>query len=256
MSKQDADYFFDLEYFFELSPDLLCIAGFDGYFKKINPAVSKTLGYTPEELMAKPINSFVHPQDQKLTASKRDLIRKSVPLLHFDNRYITKKGDVVWLTWTSMPIESEQVVFAIAKNITYRKKLEEYHRISALLSPHDKKENSGGADLIYSPADQAWLSEFEMLVRKLTGKIDLNIRRLSNELAMSERQLFRRIKHIMGITPNQYVRAIRLRMAMEAIEHGKCRTVSEIAYIAGFDTPAYFSKIFKEVYGVEVTTLI
>jgi len=256
MSKQDADYFFDLEYFFELSPDLLCIAGFDGYFKKINPAVSKTLGYTPEELMAKPINSFVHPQDQKLTASKRDLIRKSVPLLHFDNRYITKKGDVVWLTWTSMPIESEQVVFAIAKNITYRKKLEEYHRISASLSPHYKKENIENTDPVYSPADQVWLGEFETLVRKLTGKIDINIRRLSDELAVSERQLFRRIKSMMGVTPNQYVRAIRLRMAMEAIESGKCRTISEVAHIAGFDTPTYFSKLFKEVYGVEVTTLI
>src|SRR5690606_288083 len=132
MIKQHADHFFDLEYFFELTPDLLYVAGFDGYFKKINPAVSKTLGYTREELMAKPINSFIHPEDQHVTASKRALIKKNVPLLNFDNRYITKSGDVVWLTWTSMPIESEQVVFAIAKNITYRKKLEEYQRISTL----------------------------------------------------------------------------------------------------------------------------
>ncbi len=52
---------FNLELFFELSPDLLCVAGYDGYFKKINPTVSKTLGYTDEELFARPIDDFVHP---------------------------------------------------------------------------------------------------------------------------------------------------------------------------------------------------
>jgi len=116
---------FNLEYFFELSPDLLCVAGFDGYFKKVNPTVSKTLGYTNEELFSRPIDSFVHFEDRDLTSKKRDNIINDNPLLHFENRYITKKGEVVWLSWTSMPIPSEKVVFAIAKNITHKKKLEE-----------------------------------------------------------------------------------------------------------------------------------
>ena len=61
------------EHFFELSADLLCIAGFDGFFKKINPAVSKLLGYTNEELFSKPINEFIHREDQRLhvKSSKR-----------------------------------------------------------------------------------------------------------------------------------------------------------------------------------------
>ena len=59
---------FNLEHFFDLSPDLLCIAGYDGYFKRINPTVSKTLGYTDEELFARPINEFVHIDDQDITA--------------------------------------------------------------------------------------------------------------------------------------------------------------------------------------------
>jgi PAS domain S-box-containing protein len=116
---------FNLEYFFELSPDLLCVAGFDGYFKKINPTVSKTLGYSNEELFSRPIDSFVHIEDRDLTSKKRNNIIKDNPLLHFENRYITKSGEIVWLSWTSMPIQSEKVVFAIAKNITHKKKLEE-----------------------------------------------------------------------------------------------------------------------------------
>lgn len=116
---------FNLEFFFELSPDLLCIAGFDGYFKRINPTVSKTLGYTDEELFARPINDFVHPDDRYITERNRDGLRKNSPLLNFENRYVTKTGDVVWLSWTSMPIESEQVIFAIAKNITHKRKMDD-----------------------------------------------------------------------------------------------------------------------------------
>lgn len=119
----DKTYRFD--HFFELSGDLLCIAGFDGYFKKINPAVSALLGYTDEELFSKPINDFVHPEDRLITEHFRDELRRNNPLLYFDNRYITKSGETVWLSWTSMPVFEDQLVFAIAKNITHKKKLEE-----------------------------------------------------------------------------------------------------------------------------------
>src|SRR5579864_3671662 len=102
---------YNLELFFNLSPDLLCVAGFDGYFKKINPAVSKTLGYTNEELFSRPIDSFVHIEDRELTSQKRENIKKDNPLLHFENRYITKSGEIVWLSWTSMPIKDEGLVF-------------------------------------------------------------------------------------------------------------------------------------------------
>tara|TARA_A100000171_G_scaffold52642_1_gene72117 strand:+ start:2205 stop:3275 length:1071 start_codon:yes stop_codon:yes gene_type:complete len=113
------------DYFFKLSPDLLCIAGFDGFFKRINPAVSRLLGYTDEELLSRPINEFIHPLDQHLTSQYRESIKKGNPLLNFENRYIKKNGEIVWLAWTSMPLYEEALVYAIAKNITHKKKLEE-----------------------------------------------------------------------------------------------------------------------------------
>lgn len=116
---------FDLGLFFELSPDFLCIAGFDGYFKKVNPAVTKTLGYTEEELFAKPINDFIYTADRELTDKQRESIKNGSTLLNFENRYVTKNGDLVWLAWTSVPLEKEKLVYAIAKNITHKKKLEE-----------------------------------------------------------------------------------------------------------------------------------
>ena len=116
---------FDLGLFFHLSPDFLCIAGFDGYFKEVNPAVIKTLGYTEEELFATPINDFVYADDKSITEKQRESIKNGSTLLNFENRYVTKKGDLVWLAWTSVPLQKEKLVYAIAKNITHKKRQEE-----------------------------------------------------------------------------------------------------------------------------------
>jgi len=115
---------FNYEHFFEISPDLLCIAGFDGYFKKINQSVVRTLEYSYEELYARPINDFVYNEDQNFTQQVRTELTKSKPLFNFENRYVTKSGEIVWLHWTSYPVKSEQLVFAIAKNITHIKQQE------------------------------------------------------------------------------------------------------------------------------------
>ena len=154
------------EKFFDLSPDLLCVAGFDGYFKRINPAVSELLGYSNEELMSKPINEFVYHEDQFNTSIVRNELRKKVSLFNFENRYVTKSGAIVWLLWTSLPIESDQNVYAIAKNITYKKELEEERNLHiAELT----KINSEFKQLTYSTAHDIkspvnnMLSVFELL---------------------------------------------------------------------------------------------
>lgn len=115
---------FNFERFFELTTDLVCIASYDGYFKKVNSAVSKTLGYSFEELYSNPINDFIHPEDQKVTSSARENLTKANDLHYFENRYITKKGKIVWLAWTSIPSEEDKVIFAIAKDISHKKRLE------------------------------------------------------------------------------------------------------------------------------------
>ncbi len=255
----------DLEYLFELSPDLLCVAGYDGYFKKINPAVSKTLGYTNEELFSKPINDFIYIGDKEITIKNRERIKNGLPLLNFENRYVTKKGEIVWLSWTSMPIERDQTVFAIAKNITLKKKEEQHRQINNHLNAENENDqlptpdssfHAEFRDISLSAADRAWLCEFDVLIKKYTGKIELSLSLLSSGMAISERQLHRRIKTIVGLTPNKYVRIIRLQLACEAIKTGKYRTIAEVSYAAGFETPAYFSKLFKEVYGYHVGELL
>jgi PAS domain S-box-containing protein len=262
---------FDLDYFFNLSPDLLCIAGNDGYFKKINPAVAKTLGYTEEELFEHPIDFFIYEEDKDITRDKRALLKKGIPLLNFENRYVTKSGDIVWLSWTSMPVIAEKVVFAIAKVIKTKKKFEEYQRISEVIKQFkpvkinnkDTPNLDAGNDehavrnlAELSSIDKHWLNEFEKLVKLQIKKGDLTITNLSADLALSERQVYRRIKSILGITPNAFIFIIRLELAKEIIKTGKFRTVAEISHAVGFETPAYFNKLFKKVYGRDVADML
>lgn len=119
----------ELEPFFELSPDLLCIAGFDGFFKRINPAVSKLLGYTNDELYARPISEFIYPEDRETTSKVREQLTLNKPLYYYENRYLTKAGEIIWLSWTSLPVYSNQLIFAIAKDITHKKQLEEERNV-------------------------------------------------------------------------------------------------------------------------------
>lgn len=116
-----SDHHFEMFELFEMTPDLVCIAGKDGYFKKINPAVISKLGYSKKELFAKPISTFIYPEDRILTSHNRKLLLNGQPLLNFQNRYVAKNGDIFWLEWTSIYVEDKEVVFAIAKDITVRK---------------------------------------------------------------------------------------------------------------------------------------
>ncbi len=128
--------------FFELTPDLVCIAGKDGYFRKVNPAVIKKLGYTREELFSRPISSFIHPDDLQLTNRERKKLLKGRALINFQNRYVGKKGKITWLDWTSVFLPDQEIVFAIAKDVTERKKteleIEEKYRRFKSLATHFK----------------------------------------------------------------------------------------------------------------------
>ncbi|WP_405325751.1 ATP-binding protein [Leeuwenhoekiella sp. LLG6367-2.1] len=129
----------NLEYFFELSPDLMCVAGFDGYFKKVNPSFINTLGYTEAELFAKPISEFIVQADRAITKSKRENLLKSNLLTHFENRYQHKNGGIIWLSWSSIALQNEQVVYAVAKDVTVKKNIEiERNRLLQTLNETNK----------------------------------------------------------------------------------------------------------------------
>ena len=111
--------------FFALSIDMLCIAAFSGYFKRLNPAWEKTLGFSREELQSKPMFEFVHPDDRERTLEQNRKVRTGGQALSFENRYRCKDGSYKWLLWNATADVDDQIIYSIARDITERKRAEE-----------------------------------------------------------------------------------------------------------------------------------
>lgn len=193
--------------FFEQNEALLCIAGYDGYFKKINPGLTNLLGYSEEELLSQPINFFIHPEDQELTSQNRDNIRTGKPLLNFENRYITKSGKSIWFLWTSIAKPDQEIIYAIAKNITPRKLMEvERNRVISDLthsntqlkqfsysSSHDLRSPLTSILLIFEMMDLSnihdketrdYIDLLEIATINLKNTLDLQIDQMKEERAL------------------------------------------------------------------------
>ncbi|MEI6815065.1 MAG: CHASE3 domain-containing protein [Bacteroidota bacterium] len=109
----------ELNRFFTLSLDMMCIVGADGYFKRINPAFEDVLGYTQEELFSRPYHEFLHPDDKTKTIEAVRNMNKEGSKLAIENRCIRKDGTFRWLAWKAVPIDD--VRYASARDITEQK---------------------------------------------------------------------------------------------------------------------------------------
>ncbi len=124
------------ETFFSMISDIFCIADIDGYFRLINPAAEKILGYSQKELLATPFMELVHPADQEKTQEViAEQLKQGETVLNFQNRYLCKDGSVRWLEWTSHPVPDEGITFAVARDCTERLKTQtELERSNAELA--------------------------------------------------------------------------------------------------------------------------
>ena len=114
-----------LDRFFTVSLDMLSIAGFDGYFKRLNPAWERTLGFTVAEMLAEPFLSFVHPDDRDRTTAEAAKLGTGSETVLFENRYRCKDGLYKWLQWSAIAFLSRGVIYCAAREITARKQTEE-----------------------------------------------------------------------------------------------------------------------------------
>ncbi|TAF55740.1 MAG: PAS domain S-box protein [Oscillatoriales cyanobacterium] len=111
--------------FFSLSPDMLCVVGFDGYIKHINPAAEKILGYSPAEMVGKLFIEFVHPDDRETTLKEAERIAAGNNTVGFENRWRCRDGSYKWIAWTASPWGEEELIYAIGRDITDRKLAQE-----------------------------------------------------------------------------------------------------------------------------------
>jgi PAS domain S-box-containing protein len=117
--------------FMNLSADMFCIAGFDRFFKSVNPSWEEALGFTSQELMAKPYTEFIHPDDREDTIAEASRIQAPEDTcIAFENRYICKDGSYRWLSWNAVSVPDQKLTYAVARDITRRRQVEEALRKS------------------------------------------------------------------------------------------------------------------------------
>lgn len=109
---------------FEMSNALLVEADLEGYFTRLSPAWEETLGWTREELMARPFREFIHPDDLAATLQQATALeREPGEVREFENRYRTKDGTYRWLQWSARSDHHRK--YAVARDVTVRKQLEQ-----------------------------------------------------------------------------------------------------------------------------------
>ncbi len=114
----------DLARFFEITPDLFCIADLTGYFSQVNSNFVKLLGHSEAELLSHPFLDFVHPQDREATIEQVARLREGLDVIQFRNRYRDHRGDYRWFEWTSGLAPEGGRIFAIARDVTDRMTIE------------------------------------------------------------------------------------------------------------------------------------
>ena len=111
--------------FFDLTYELLCLAGTDGYFKEVSPSFTRKLGFSTEELLSRPFFDFIHPDDFEKTATEVAKLSVGVPTVSFINRYRTKENTYLWLDWNATPDPETGMLYAVARDITAQHRAEE-----------------------------------------------------------------------------------------------------------------------------------
>jgi len=160
---------------FNSSIDLLCVAGFDGRLRQVNPAWTRALGWSAEELTKSPWLEFVHPADVPATIAAGERLRRGLEVRSFENRYRCKDGAYRWLSWNSYPLMEQELIFAVSRDVTELKAAaEERARLEVQLRQAQKMEAVG--QLAGGVAH-----DFNNILTAVFGQLDLAVQALKTQ---------------------------------------------------------------------------
>lgn len=111
----------ELQHVLNVAPVLVCVAGLDGYYKQVNAAFERVLGYTEEESLSRPFIEFIHPDDHPAAHAHMRRLAAGEVLVNFEDRNICKDGSYRWVAWTVVPVPDKGIVYGIGYDITDRK---------------------------------------------------------------------------------------------------------------------------------------
>ncbi|TDD95905.1 PAS domain S-box protein [Flavobacterium cellulosilyticum] len=108
----------NLDFYFKESLDLICKVGTDGFYKEINPSFIKTLGYSREEVLSIPLLNFIHPDDLYKSKKELESLSKGITSIDFENKLIKKNGEIIYIQWTTNVDVSNEIIYAIGRDVT------------------------------------------------------------------------------------------------------------------------------------------
>lgn len=220
----------DLRRLFRLSLDLMCVAGLDGYFKKVNPAFERVLGYSQEELLTRQFIEFVHPEDREATLNEVGSLAEGALTIDFENRYRTQSGEYRWLAWRSAPVVECGLIYAVARDITEQKVSQ------ALLERRTEELARSNADLeqfayVASHDLRAPLRSIATLARFVEDDLADAIPEVTRNHLI---QLRRRTLLMKALTDDLLVYAQAGRESQEIVEVDAARLLRGIAFMLDF----------------------
>lgn len=199
--------------YFNLSRDMICVAGTDGYFKLLNPAWERALGFTVSELLSAPYLDYVHPDDRDATVTTRGKQEGGEDVYHFENRYRCKDGSYRWLSWTATPV-IDGLIYATARDVTESKRIRE--ELKALNADLERKvaertNELAAANERYFQAQKmeaigrlagGVAHDFNNLLMVISGYADVLVKRLPAEdpLKADAREIQEAAQRAVGLT--------------------------------------------------------
>ena len=188
----------ELDRFFTISLDLQCIATFDGYFTRVNSAWERTLGYTSEEMVARPFLDFVHPEDREPTIAVMSALSTGAFVRDFENRYRARDGSYRWLLWNAAALPELGSIYADARDITERKRGEEEQQTNAERLAQLVRE----LEVAKRVAEEATAAKGEFLANMsheirtpMNGIIGMTELALRTKLTARQREYLRSVQH-------------------------------------------------------------
>jgi DNA-binding response OmpR family regulator/two-component sensor histidine kinase len=141
------------------------------------------------------------------------------------------------------PFNQRHLQVRVKKLLELRQKLQETYRGKLVI---DEEENP------ISRMDKKFLSKISKIVEEQLDKEELSVEELSEMIGLSRVHLYRKVKKLTGLSVSEFVRSIKLRLSLDLIKNSG-KSISEIAYEVGFSSPSYFTKCFKEQFGISPT---
>ncbi len=173
----------DIDRFFQLSTDLLCLASMEGYFMRVSPSFMRLLGWSEEELLARPFLDFVHEDDRASTLAEVARLEEGATTLNFQNRYHRKDGSWVWLSWATYPDVDRGILYATARDTTEVQRSAEALRVA--------KEEAEAA----TAAKSEFLANFSHEIRTpMNGIIGMNQLALETTLTSDQRRYLESVR--------------------------------------------------------------